>query len=136
MKFPHLNVFIWQLKLVTTVPSAEDLSGLLNPSPDRFSPVRNAKRYYRKACFNALPVVAQVHEVSSTRSSREFLPVFLVSSTGASLPYYHPKNISLYTVLYPFLCSFVQSLVCNFSSVHIFSALLSQSTPVNIVSLE
>jgi hypothetical protein len=57
MKFPHLNVFMWQLKLVTTVPSAEDLSGLLNPSLDRFSPVRNVKRFCLKACFNAVPVV-------------------------------------------------------------------------------
>jgi len=57
LKFPHLNVFMWQLKLVTIVPSAEDLSGLLNPSLDRFLPVRNVKRYCCKACFSALPVV-------------------------------------------------------------------------------
>jgi hypothetical protein len=80
-----------QLKLVTTVPSAEDLSGLLNSSLDRFSPVRNAKRYCRKTCFNALPFVVQAREVSSTRSSREFLPVFLISSTAASLPYHYTK---------------------------------------------
>jgi len=31
LKFPNLNVFMWQLKLVTIVQCAEDLSGLLNP---------------------------------------------------------------------------------------------------------
>jgi len=57
LKFPNLNVLMWQLKLVTIIPSAEDLSGLLNPSLERFSPVHNVKRYCRKACFNALPAV-------------------------------------------------------------------------------
>lgn len=36
-----LNVFMQLLKLVATVQSAEDLSGLLNPSLNRFSPVSN-----------------------------------------------------------------------------------------------
>jgi hypothetical protein len=59
------------------------LSGLLNPPLDRFSPVRNVKRYCRKAYFNALPVV-QVREVSSARSS---------SRISAGIPHFFHRRI-------------------------------------------